>query len=98
MNGGFTKTSLTGRNVLNETSAACLLGRVEQVLAPTLKPGDIVVLDNLDSHKGGPVRKAIRACRGEEHLPTALQSRSQSDRTGLRQAQDFAAKSRGAIR
>jgi transposase len=33
---------------------------VEQVLAPTLTPGDIVVMDNLGSHKGKPVRRAIR--------------------------------------
>jgi len=34
---------------------------VEQLLAPTLKPGDIVIMDNLGSHKGAAVRKAIRA-------------------------------------
>jgi len=34
---------------------------VEQVLVPTLKPGDIVVFDNLGSHKGKAVRRAIRA-------------------------------------
>lgn len=34
---------------------------VEQVLAPTLRPSDIVVLDNLGSHKGKAVRNAIRA-------------------------------------
>ena len=34
---------------------------VEQLLVPTLKPGDIVVMDNLGSHKGGAVRAAIRA-------------------------------------
>ncbi len=33
---------------------------VEQCLVPTLSPGDIVVLDNLGSHKGQAVRKAIR--------------------------------------
>ena len=33
---------------------------VEKVLVPTLKPGDIVVLDNLGSHKGKAVRAAIR--------------------------------------
>jgi len=37
------------------------LAYVEQLLVPTLKPGDIVVLDNLGSHKGKAVRKAIRA-------------------------------------
>ena len=33
---------------------------VEQFLVPTLKPGDVVILDNLGSHKGRAVRKAIR--------------------------------------
>ncbi len=33
---------------------------VEQFLAPTLKPGDVVILDNLGSHKGKAVRQAIR--------------------------------------
>lgn len=34
---------------------------VEQVLAPTLVPGDIVILDNLASHKVAGVREAIEA-------------------------------------
>lgn len=34
---------------------------VEQFLVPTLIPGDIVVMDNLGSHKRQAVRKAIRA-------------------------------------
>jgi len=34
---------------------------VEEVLVPTLKPGDIVILDNLGSHKGKAIRQAIRA-------------------------------------
>lgn len=32
---------------------------IEQVLVPSLKPGDIVVIDNLGSHKGKAVRAAI---------------------------------------
>lgn len=34
---------------------------VETQLAPTLGPGDIVIMDNLGSHKGKAVRRAIRA-------------------------------------
>ena len=34
---------------------------VEQVLVPELSPGDIVVMDNLSSHKGPAVRQAIEA-------------------------------------
>ena len=37
------------------------LAYVEQVLVPTLKHGDIVIMDNLGSHKGKAVRRAIRA-------------------------------------
>ena len=34
---------------------------VERVLLPTLEPADIVIMDNLGSHKGKAVRRAIRA-------------------------------------
>ena len=34
---------------------------VEQVLVPTLHPGDTVILDNLSVHKGPAVRQAIEA-------------------------------------
>lgn len=34
---------------------------VEQVLCPTLKPGDIVVIDNLGSHRSDNIRRAIEA-------------------------------------
>ena len=33
---------------------------VEQALVPTLRPGDVVVLDNLGVHKGPAIRAAIR--------------------------------------
>ena len=34
---------------------------IEQFLAPTLGPGDIVILDNLGSHKGKAAKAAVRA-------------------------------------
>jgi transposase len=34
---------------------------VAKVLLPTLRPGDIVVLDNLGSHRGRAVRQLIRS-------------------------------------
>ena len=34
---------------------------VEQILVPELKPGDIVVMDNLGSHKGPAVRAMVKA-------------------------------------
>ena len=40
---------------------------VEQVLAPALRPGQVVVMDNLSAHKGHKVRELIEA-RGCEPL------------------------------
>ena len=34
---------------------------VEQMLAPSLRPGDVVVMDNLPAHKVAGVHQAIRA-------------------------------------
>jgi transposase len=47
---------------------------VEQLLIPTLAPGDIVVMDNLGSHKRQAVRSAIRAAGAKLFflLPAAL--------------------------
>lgn len=43
---------------------------VEQVLVPTLRTGDIVVMDNLGSHKGAAVRTAIEEVGAElRYLP-----------------------------
>lgn len=40
---------------------AAFLAYVEQVLVPTLTPGDIVIMDNLPAHKSAAVRHAIEA-------------------------------------
>jgi len=43
---------------------------VEQVLAPTLSPGDVVIMDNLAAHKSTAVRLAIEATGARlEFLP-----------------------------
>jgi transposase len=34
----------------------------EQMLAPALRPGDIVIMDNLPAHKGPAIGHAIEAC------------------------------------
>jgi transposase len=41
-------------------NGALFTAYVQQVLAPTLQPGDLVILDNLGSHKGKAARQAIR--------------------------------------
>jgi transposase len=46
-------------------NGARFLAYVEQALAPTLCPGDVVVLDNLRAHKVKGVREAIAAAGAE---------------------------------
>ena len=41
-------------------NGAAFKAYVEQFLAPTLRPGDVVILDNLASHKVDGVRQAIK--------------------------------------
>jgi transposase len=46
-------------------TGAAFLAYVEQVLVPTLRPGDIVVMDNLPAHKPAAIRKAIERAGAE---------------------------------
>ena len=45
-------------------NGAAFLAWVARSLVPTLKPGDVVVLDNLGSHKGTAVRRTIEEMAG----------------------------------
>jgi FkbM family methyltransferase len=59
---GLRTTGLTAPMVLDGAmNGAAFKAYVEQVLAPTLAPGDIVIMDNLSSHKVAEVREAIKA-------------------------------------
>lgn len=43
---------------------------VREILVPTLRPGDLVILDNLSSHKGPRIGAWIRAAQAEPvYLP-----------------------------
>jgi hypothetical protein len=42
-------------------NGAAFLAYVQQVLVPDLKPGDIVIMDDLSAHKACQVRDAIEA-------------------------------------
>ena len=44
------------------TDAAVFWAYVSQVLAPTLQPGDVVVMDNLGAHKVEGIENTIQAC------------------------------------
>ncbi len=61
---------------------------VETQLAPTLQRDDVIILDNLSSHK--PNRSGgNEGCRRVFFIPAALQPRSQSHHDGLFQTQGF---------
>jgi transposase len=47
------------------TDADIFLAYVEQVLCPALKPGDVVVMDNLSAHKVNGVQKLIHQAGAE---------------------------------
>jgi len=59
---GLRLTGMTAPMVLDgPMNGPAFLAYVEQVLAPTLSPGDIVIMDNLAPHKAAGVRRAIEA-------------------------------------
>lgn len=59
---GLRSNALTAPCVIDgPMNGNTFLAYVEQILAPSLKPGDIVVLDNLSAHKVAGVREAVEA-------------------------------------
>ena len=73
------------------------LAWVRQILVPTLKPGEIVIMDNLGSHRGKAVRGAIRACRSQAPVPAQILPGPQPDRAGLCKAQTPAPEGAGSL-
>lgn len=69
--GALRITGMTAPMVLDGAMhGAAFLAYVEQVLVPTLRPGDVVIMDNLPAHKPVAVREAIeRAGAGLRFLP-----------------------------
>ena len=60
--GALRLTGMTAPMVLDgPMTGEWFLAYATQVLAPTLRPGDVVILDNLPAHKGTAVREAIEA-------------------------------------
>ena len=66
---------------------ALFLAYVRGFLVPALRPGDMVVLDNLSSHKVAGVRASHRSGRRDTALSAALFARPESHRKALRQVQ-----------
>lgn len=69
--GGLRLAGMTAPMVLDgPMDGPAFLAYIEQVLAPTLRLGDIVVMDNLPAHKPAAVREAIEATGAElRYLP-----------------------------
>ncbi len=60
--GALRLSGMTAPMVLDGAmNGAAFLAYIEQVLVPTLRPGDIVIMDNLPAHKPVAVREAIEA-------------------------------------
>ena len=60
--GALRLSGMTAPMVLDgPVNGAWFLAYVQQVLAPTLKPGDTVIMDNLAAHKSTPVRDTVEA-------------------------------------
>jgi transposase len=53
---------LASMSIESPTDGDVFLAFVEQVLAPRLEPGHVVILDNLGAHKIDGVRQIIEAC------------------------------------
>ncbi len=59
---GLRSTGLVAPLVLDgPMNGPAFLAYVEQFLAPALRPGDVVVMDNLSAHKVAGIAEAIRA-------------------------------------
>lgn len=52
------------------TNAACFEAYIGECLVPTLKPGDIVIMDNLPCHKSAEVERLVKSAGAEvRYLP-----------------------------
>lgn len=89
---GLTAPAVFNGPLDNDSSQAY----VDQVLAPALRPGDVVVLDDLAIHKH-PARRGDRSRRCHAPVSAALQSRLQSDRAGIREAESVSARRAAAL-
>lgn len=69
--GGLRLSGMTAPMIIDgPMNGPAFLAWVEQVLTPTLSPGDIVVMDNLPAHKSAAVREAIERCGAQlQYLP-----------------------------
>jgi transposase len=86
------RDGLTAPMVLDgPMTGEAFLAYVEQVLVPTFKPDDIVVMDNLPAHKIAPVRAALATAGVQLFLLPSYSPDMNPIEMALRQTQDAAA-------
>lgn len=101
--GAKTEEELTKRSKFSQKQIAFILRpaeestSLEQALAPTLKPGNVIVLDNLRSHKGKAVRRAIPLRGRTPAVPARVQPQPHPDQSTLFKAQALAQTETGEI-
>ena len=67
--GALRPTGITAPMTLDgPMNAKAFLAYVEQSLVPTLRPGDIVIMDNLPAHKSVEIRQAIERVDAERRF------------------------------
>ncbi len=78
------------------TTKAVFEAYVERALAPSLSPGQVVVLDNLQAHKAERARRAVEQ-RGAEllFLPSFLLAGPLAHRGGVREGEGTATEGEG---
>ena len=69
---------------------------LERVLVPSLRPGQVVVMDNLSSHKGSRPQRAHREAGLRADLPATILARLQPNRRSVRQDKGAALRTAGA--
>ncbi len=80
-------------------NGAIFLAYIERCPAPTLSPGDSVVMDNLPAHKVAGVRQAIRAREAELlYLPPPVQARGRLYSPDLNPSEMLFAKLKALLR
>lgn len=77
------------------TNTEVFLTYLDQVLCPALRPGQIVVLDNLSAHKNEAVRERIEACSCRLLFLPAYSPDFNLNRTRLLQVEELPAQSQG---
>ncbi len=97
---GLRQDNLTAPFVIDRPmNGAIFLAYIERCPAPTLSPGDIVVMDNLPAHKVAGVRQAIRAREAELlYLPPPVQARGRLYSPDLNPSEMLFAKLKALLR